>query len=283
MITIKVKKPGEIAQIITNAGKKKANLSVSKMLILGFLAGAFVAMGGLLAVRLTAGLSGEIWGSIGSFIFAAVFPVGLIMIVLTGTELATGNMSIQPISYLNGDIELYSDYKNWIVVFIGNVLGSIFVAFFFAKVSGLLTSETLSSGIVNITNAKVSLSWAQAFWRGVGCNWLVGIAIWMSLATDNMMGKILAIWWPIMAFVALGFEHSIANTFFVPAGIFIGNGASYTGPALEAGWSSFLMNNLVPVTLGNIVGAVVFISLFGYFIYLRSNKDNSAKSQEFNM
>ena len=284
MIKIKVKKPGEIANRLTDSGKKKAGMSIDKMLILGFLAGAFVAMGGLLALRLSSGLSANGWGSIASFLFAAVFPVGLIMIVFTGSELATGNMTTQPIAFFDGKIELKGVIKNWFFVFVGNVLGSLFVAYFFGKVSGLLMSETVAGNVVNIANAKVSLSWTTAFWRGVGCNWLVGIAIWMALATDNLMGKVTAIWWPIMAFVALGFEHSIANTFFVPAGIYISKASTYVGPALDANWSSFIINNLIPVTLGNIVGAGVFVALVGWYVFLREERsEDIEKSNKMQM
>jgi len=264
---MKVKEPKEVVKSLTKAAINKNKISILNCLILGFLAGAFIGLGGLVAIRAVAALPVEIWGSMGRLVLAGVFPVGLMMIVFTGSELATGNMSTQPLAWLNDKINLKGVFKNWTFVFIGNVIGSLFVAYFFGKITGILGAEPQASYIVNLANSKVDLSWGEAFWRGVGCNWLVGIAIWMSAATDNMIGKIMAIWWPIMTFVAIGFEHSIANSFFVPAGIFIGNSAAYTGTALSVNWQSFLVKNLIPVTIGNIVGAVVFVSLASWYIY----------------
>ena len=264
---MKVKKPKIIVDLLIKAAKRKNKLSIINMLLLGFLAGAFVALGGLLAIRVVAFLPGEIWGSMTRLFFAGVFPVGLIMIVFTGSELATGNMTTQSLAWLNGDINLKGVLRNLLFVFIGNVIGSLFVAYFFAHISGLLSTGSQASYIVNLANNKVDLNWIEAFWRGVGCNWLVGIAIWMSLATDKMIGKIIAIWWPIMAFVAIGFEHSIANTFFVPAAIFIGNSSLSSGVVLNVSWQSFIMKNLIPVTLGNILGAVIFVSFTAWYVY----------------
>ena len=264
---MKVKKPKVIVDLLIEAAKRKNKLSIVNMLLLGFLAGAFVALGGLLAIRVVAFLPGEIWGSMTRLFFAGVFPVGLIMIVFTGSELATGNMTTQSLACLNGDINLKGVLRNLLFVFIGNVIGSLFVAYFFAHISGLLSTGSQASYIVNLANNKVDLNWIEAFWRGVGCNWLVGIAIWMSLATDKMIGKIIAIWWPIMAFVAIGFEHSIANTFFVPAAIFIGNNSLSSGVVLNVSWQSFIMKNLIPVTFGNILGAVIFVSFTAWYVY----------------
>lgn len=276
---MKVKKPEIIVKALTKAGKKKDDISILNYLILGFLAGAFIALGGLLAIRVVAALPNDVWGSMSRLFFAGVFPVGLMMIIFTGSELATGNMTTQPLAWLNGDIKLRSVFKNWFFVFIGNVIGSLFVAYFFANISGILGAEPQASYIVNLANNKIDLNWFEAFWRGVGCNWLVGIAIWMSFATDNMIDKIMAVWWPIMTFVAIGFEHSIANTFFVPAGIFIGNSASYTGTILNVSWQTFILKNLIPVTLGNIFGAVVFVSLTGWYLYsYKSNEKVIKKS-----
>lgn len=274
---MKVKKPETIVKALIKAGKKKDKISIMDSLILGFLAGGFIALGGLVAIRVVAALPEEIWGSMGRLFFAGVFPVGLMMIIFTGSELATGNMTTQPLAWLNGDIKLKNVFKNWTFVFIGNVLGSLFVAYFFANISGVLGAEPQASYIVNLANNKINLNWFEAFWRGVGCNWLVGIAIWMSLATDKMIGKIMAVWWPIMTFVAIGFEHSIANAFFVPAGIFIGNSASYTGVVLNVGWQTFIIKNLIPVTLGNIFGAVVFVSLTSWYLYSYKTKKRVLK------
>lgn len=279
---MKVNSPEKIVKLLTDAGIKKDKKSTINLLILGFLAGAFIAFGGLVAIKIASGLSDEIWGSISTLIFASLFPIGLIIIIFTGSELATGNMTTQPLAWFSGNINFKDVIKNWTLVFIANIIGSLFVAYFFAYLSGILTAGNQASYVVNLANSKVSLNWFEAFLRGVGCNWLVGLAIWFSFASDSILGKIAGIWWPIMTFVAIGFEHSIANAFFIPAGLIIGNSASYTGPILNASWSSFLMNNLIPVTLGNIIGAAVFVSLTSWYVYSnKSSKDiNSTNLKE---
>jgi formate transporter len=272
-IKMSIRKGEEIIKFLGEIGVKKATMSIKKLILLGFLAGVFIAFGGLLAIMVSGDLPLEIWGSIKKLIFAAVFPVGLILVVIAGAELATGNMMIQPLAFLNGNIKLSGVYRNWFYVYIGNVIGSLFVAYLLAYMSGLISSEPFMSYVVNIANAKCNLSWMEAFLRGLGCNWLVGLACWMAFSTDTFGGKVMALWWPVMTFVAVGFEHSIANAFFVPLGLFAGSSATYVGPQLTATWLSFLLNNLIPVTLGNIAGATIFVSLFYWYIFKKEDKE----------
>jgi formate/nitrite transporter len=140
----------------------------------------------------------------------------------------------------------------------GNLAGSLFVAFFLAYQSNLLNVPPWLSCVINISQEKVS----QHFWvlllRGIGCNWLVCLAIWLAIASDDVTGKILGIWFPIMAFVALGFEHYIANMFFIPLGIYYG---------AQVSWYQFFVVNLIPVTLGNIIGGSFFVGVIYWFVY----------------
>lgn len=280
------KQPSEIAKGMVEIGIKKANLTADKMIILGFLAGAYIGLGGFLAIRVSGSISSDIWGSLQKLVFGAVFPVGLMLVIIAGAELVTGNFMTQTISFVDGKITLKGVLKNWLLVYIGNLLGSLFIAFVLAYKTGLIM-ETVklanasldlpwASYIVKIANAKVSLSWWEAFWRGVGCNWLVALAVWIAFAAEDIVGKIFAIWWPIMAFVSIGFEHSVANMFFIPLGIFAGNDVKYINlvqiakvPALKATWESFIVNNLIPVTLGNIVGAGLFVGVVYWYVYLQ--------------
>jgi formate/nitrite transporter len=140
------------------------------------------------------------------------------------------------------------------------------VAFFLATLSGLVTGEPYLSSVRAIAEGKVNMSWMAVFWRGVGCNWLVCLAVWLAVASDDITGKIWGIWFPIMAFVALGFEHSIANMFFIPTGIF--NGANVT-------WGQFIFNNLIPATIGNIVGGAFFVGFIYWWLY--GNRPEAAK------
>jgi len=146
-------------------------------------------------------------------IFGSVFPVGLILVVIAGSELFTGNCMIPVISCLNRKAKWSGLFRNWVIVYIGNFIGALFVAYFLAHLTGLFAKDPWNAYIGTIGVAKTSLSWGAAFWRAVGCNWLVCLAVWMALSSEDIAGKILAIWFPIMAFVALGFEHSVANMF----------------------------------------------------------------------
>ncbi|AKX95037.1 formate transporter [Moorella thermoacetica] len=293
------KLPKEVAMDIVQAGVKKAALPVNKTLVLGFLAGAYIALGGLLAVRVSGAVPNEVWGSLQKLIFAGVFPVGLMMVIIAGAELATGNFMTQPLALLERKIGVNGVFKNWVLAYLGNFIGSIFVAFFLAYMTGL-TLEPVKTGdvvakmpwaafIVNLANAKTALNWWEAFWRGVGCNWLVALAVWMAFSANDIAGKIYAMWWPIMAFVAVGFEHSVANMFFIPLGIFVGNNPAYVAfthtaqgiatqaPVLKATWETFFVNNLIPVTLGNIVGAGLFVGTVYWYVYLKAEKERSVR------
>jgi len=285
------KQAKDIAKGMVQIGEKKAALLILNMIVLGFLAGAYIAFGGLLAIRASATLPNETWGSLQKFVFGALFPVGLMLVVMAGAELVTGNFMTQTIAFVDKKINLGSLFKNWFYVYLGNFIGSIFVAYILAYKTGLImepvklgnmvTNIPWATYVVKLANAKISLTWTEAFWRGVGCNWLVALAVWLAFGAEDIIGKIFAIWWPIMAFVTIGFEHSVANMFFIPLGIFAGNSPVYetfvhssqgimvNAPVLKATWSSFLYNNLIPVTLGNIVGAGFFVAIIYWYVYLK--------------
>jgi len=258
------KTPSEIAGEAVRLGKIKTTMGWGKLLVLGFLAGAYIAFGSQLAVTAAAGAP---WPQqlpgLQKLVFGAVFPVGLMLVVIAGSELFTGNCMLPTIACLNKQGKWLGLLKNWIGSYIGNFVGGLFVAFFLATATGLLLKEPWSSYITTIAQAKCSLTFAQAFWRGIGCNWLVCLAVWLAMGSDDIVGKIFGIQFPIMAFVALGFEHSVANMFFIPAGIFTTHAVT---------WSAFLVNNLLPVTLGNIVGGGLFVATLYWWVYLRQQK-----------
>jgi len=254
------KPPYEIIRAANEAGLVKARMVVGKTLIMGFLAGAFIAFGGLLAIMVGGGVP-EIKSAnpgLQKFIFGAVFPVGLMLVVIAGAELFTGNTAVSIPGVLSGRISWLGWLKNLILSYTGNLIGSLFVAYFLAYQSHLLSSEPWLGFVIKISQEKVS----QHFWvlllRGIGCNWLVCLAIWLAIASDDVAGKILGIWFPIMAFVALGFEHSIANMFFIPLGIYYG---------AQVSWYQFFVVNLIPVTLGNIIGGSFFVGVIYWFVY----------------
>ncbi|MFA5374489.1 MAG: formate/nitrite transporter family protein [Dehalococcoidia bacterium] len=264
------KSPKEIAEAACSAGTAKTQLPWSKMLVLGVLAGAYIAFGAQLAETAAAGTWAANFPGLQKLIFGGVFPVGLMLVVIAGSELFTGNCAIPVISCMSGKAKITGLLKNWLFVYIGNFIGALIVAYLLAHLSGLFGKTPWHEYAGTIAQAKCSLSWDDAFLRGIGCNWLVCLAVWMAISSDSIIGKVWAIWWPIMAFVAMGFEHSVANMFFIPLGIF--ENATYAATGLGVTWADFIVKNLIPVTLGNIVGAAIFVSGAYWFVYLRTGK-----------
>ncbi|WP_027389101.1 formate/nitrite transporter family protein [Chrysiogenes arsenatis] len=252
------KSPAAIVLSLDAAIPPRASFSTSRLLVLSFLAGAYIALGSLLALMVGGGLPGwqETLPGLQKFLFGAVFPVGLMAVVMCGAELVTGNMALWISPLLRKKVSWWSLGRNWGIVFVGNLIGSIFVAWFLAIETGLITVAPWADAIQAIALAKGNAPFWELFWKGVGCNWLVCLAVWMALAAEDVTSKMIAVWFPIMAFVAIGFEHCVANMFFIPAGIF-------AGAPLE--WSGFWITNLVPVTLGNLVGGALFVGgLYGW-------------------
>src|SRR3954468_21129526 len=214
------KSPPEIAATGVQTGTTKAALSWDKALVAGFLAGAYIAFAGLLAVVASAGMDPKIWGGVQTLVTGGVFALGLVLVIVAGSELLTGNMALVPMGVLNRRVTLGRLSFNFFWVLIGNLAGSLFVAYFLAKETGVITAPMPLARLAGIATAKgvTETDW-QIFLRAVGCNWLVCLAVWMALGAEDVGGKVLAIFFPIMAFVALGFDHVVANMFFLPAAI----------------------------------------------------------------
>src|SRR5215218_7639616 len=264
------RQPAEIAEAAVASGVSKIAPSLGKLFVGSFLAGAYIAFGGLVAIAVSSGLNPAQWGTLPTLFTGSAFALGLVLVVVAGSHLVTGNMMLVPISALRGRISGRDVAKNLALVTIGNLAGSLFVAYFLAVQSGVIagpngtpgtTAALMHDRLLAIAEGKGirETAW-QIFLRAVGCNWLVCLAVWMSLGAKNFSGKILAIFFPIMAFVALGFDHVVANMFFLPAAIFAGS--------TELGWGDVL-HNRVFAFLGNFVGAVVFVSTSYWYMYLR--------------
>jgi formate/nitrite transporter len=262
------KDPKAVTETGTQKGAEKARLSWDKALVAGFLAGAYIAFGALLAITVSSGMRPEIWGTLPTFFTGAVFSVGLVLVVIAGSELLTGNMALVPLAAMRGRVSLRQLAHNFGWVLLGNLAGSLFVAYFLAVETGVITAEMPLERLGDIAMAKgVEESEWQIFLRAVGCNWLVCLAVWMALAAEDVAGKILAIFFPIMAFVAMGFDHVVANMFFLPAAIFAGVDGIGWGDALH---------NWVFAFLGNLVGAVVFVSGSYWYLYAREDDPGAA-------
>jgi formate/nitrite transporter len=196
-----------------------------------------------------------------TIVTGSVFALGLVLVVVAGSELLTGNMALVPLAAFQGRVKIGRLFGNFGIVLIGNLLGAVFVAYFLADQTGVLADDAHLTRLQEIATLKgqTETEW-QIFLRAVGCNWLVCLAVWMALGATDVAGKILAIFFPIMAFVAMGFDHVVANMFFLPAAIFAGV------PGL--GWDDTLRNWLLAF-LGNLVGAVVFVATSYWYMYLK--------------
>ncbi len=250
-------KPQQIALNTIETGVTKARSSWTQMLVLGFLAGAFIALGFLLDIRVIASMPEE-WGSFANFVGASLFPVGLILVLVAGGELLTGNMMAVPLARMAGRIRTLEVIRNLTAITIANLLGALFVAYFFGHIVGMTETGPYLAKTVEMAGHKLEGSFLQMFISGIGCNWLVALAVWLSYSADNISGKVLGIWFPTMAFVAIGFQHVVANMFLIPAAIFAG----------YYSWGQYVMN-FVPVWLGNLTGGALFVAFAYFAAYIR--------------
>jgi formate/nitrite transporter len=261
-------------QTVCNIGGNKAKLPLVNSIIMGLLAGAYIGVGGFFAIKVAGNMPVAQWGNMTRLVFAMVFPVGLLSVLVAGADLFTGNCMYMPAAVMNKKTGLGGLTYNWSVSFVSNLIGSVCLAYFLGFMTNIFMDpdgsgfRPLAAYAVNLANGKTHLDFGVAFWRGVGCNWLVCLAVYMSLTASDGVSKAIVMWPPIACFVALGYEHSVANMTFIPLGIFIGQSQAYLAtanvPALTADWYGFFVTNLIPVTLGNIVGGMVFVAMFYY-------------------
>jgi formate/nitrite transporter len=265
-----VQQPQEMAEAAVETGAKKTRRPWDKVFVSSFLAGAYISFGGLVAITVSSGLDPATWGTLPTLFTGAAFSLGLVLVLIAGSDLLTGNMMLVPMGAMRGKIGLSDVTWNLTVVLLGNLIGALFVAFFLAVQTGVIGTAGSEAGssaaltyerLAGIAQGKAldNTAW-ETFLRGVGCNWLVCLAVWMSLAATNVSGKILAIFFPIMAFVAMGFDHVVANMFFLPAAIFAG--------VPDVTWGDTLMNWLLAGS-GNLVGAVIFVGTAYWYLFLK--------------
>ena len=272
-------KPSETLEVLMNGAKAKADMQKKKMIIFGIFAGAFIAFAGAGANMGSFNLlaNPETFG-LGKILSGTIFAVGLMLVVLGGAELFTGNTTMLAAA-IDKRITASSMLKNWVIVYICNFIGGVLIAFMVYYSGGLNAGDGWLGAItVKIASGKVNMGFGPALVSGIMCNWLVCMAVWLSTGAQTTTGKILAIFFPIWLFVTAGFEHSVANMFFIPAGIFASTNelfAALSGVSAEAlanlTWSGMLINNLLPVTIGNIVGGAICVAV-GYYAALKSEK-----------
>jgi formate/nitrite transporter len=276
------KTPKNTLLVVTKAGIAKGLSLWWQLLALAFHAGVFIALSGGLTIAIAGALDESTSGSIPVYdgfsvsktsgvavvstapgglkkmVAGALFPVGLILVVFSGSELFTGNVMYMLAARLGGQTTWQNVLKNWFISYFGNLCGCLMTAFFMFDQTALFTSPNYKNYLAALGHSKVYHGdFGTYFLKGMGGNYLVCLALWMACASDDSVSKMVSLWWPIMTFVCIGFEHSIANMFFVPMAIM--NGAPITS-------RDFVVNNLIPVTIGNMAGAAMFISI-QYLIY----------------
>lgn len=252
--------PAEVAARIETTGVAKASLGVVQTLTLALLAGAYIGIGGLLYLLAMTGADPNV--GVDRIVGGAAFSLGLVLVVIAGAELFTGN-ALVVIAWADGRVASRGLLRNWALVYVGNFAGAIgLVALVWGAGTLDLAGGGLATRAIEAAAAKTALPFTRAFVSGVLCNILVCLAVWMSFSARHVVGKVLCIVFPVTAFIALGFEHSVANMFLIPLGMIAGGG--FDGAALA--------NNLVPVTLGNIVGGGVLVAAVYWLIYRQGRR-----------
>ncbi len=258
--------PADMAAKAEQAGVSKAALPLRRLVPLGVLAGAFIGLGANFATVVTADLG--ISPGISRILGGMVFSLGLILVVVSGAELFTGNTLIV-MAYANRKVTARSLARNWLVVYVSNFVGAAGVALLVVW-SGKLDAGDGSVGTraLAIAESKGSLQFGNAVASGVLANLLVCLAVWMTMSAHSLIDKVVVIVPPITAFVAAGYEHSVANMYYFPVALFHGR----TADQPHVTWQHFLVDNLVPVTIGNIIGGAVLVGLVYWFVYLRTGR-----------
>jgi formate transporter len=282
--------PAEMAKRAEYVGVRKAETPAITLFALAILAGAFIAMGAIFATTVFSGgitlttadgataLKTGLPYGVTRLLGGLVFCLGLILVVVGGAELFTGNNLIV-MAWASGKITIAALFRNWIIVYIGNFVGALASAIllFFSQ-QYMYGNGAVGLTALNIAKTKVELGFVQAVALGILCNALVCMAVWMTFSARSTMDKIAAIIFPITAFVAVGFEHSIANMYFIPIALLIKGYApakfwemigKTANDYASITWSSFFIKNLIPVTIGNIIGGVVLVAGIYWLIFLR--------------
>ncbi len=257
--------PKEIVSYAASIAKVKGAYGTRKVMSLSFLAGVYISIGGLISIIAGYGfpeMSANNPGLI-KLLMGATFPIGLMLVTLAGGELFTGNTAYFIPSVLNKEQGWDKLFRNWSLVWIGNFIGALFFAYFIVYLAQVVKMEPWSSGVEKIAIAKTSYPFYVTLLKGIGANWLVCLAMWLAMSSERISGKIIAMWWPVMTFVAIGYEHSIANMFFIPLAMMQGADISI---------SELFMSNLIPSTWGNIIGGALFVGFVYWYSWVKLDK-----------
>lgn len=264
--------PKKIILTMMKIGVAKTKEPIHIQFLLSWMAGMFVGFGCLLAIVAAGGLTGSTHGVNGEVLYAIgkanpsipkivtgmVFPVALLLIVFTGGELFTGNTMIFTLDVLQRKVRMHHLVQSWVVSYFGNLCGCLCSMYFFGYHGMLFHDDPWHSYVKAVAVAKISKPFGTTLIKGIGANWCVCLAVWFGLAGDNLIDKIFGLWWPVATFAIIGFEHSIANMFFIPMGIMLGADVTV---------SDFITKNLIPATIGNAIGGGFFVGALEWIIY----------------
>ncbi len=272
-------KPAEIMETSISVAEGKASSGTIKLIVLGILAGAFIAFAaeGSTMAAFNLLLDPSTYG-LGRALAGAIFSTGLMFVVIGGGELFTGNVLMLG-ALTDGKIKLPAMLRNWGIVYLANMAGSLIIVLLIFYSNQLMSAEAmLGASALKIAVGKVNLGFVAALCLGILCNWIVCMAVWMSYGAKSLAGKAICIFFPIWLFITSGFEHSVANMYYIPIGILVKSNqaiadASGLAPDMldSLTWGSFFIDNLLPVTIGNIIGGGLFVAL-AYYISFRKKK-----------
>lgn len=276
VLNVDCKTPANIADTLSRTiCVQKTNTSTFRLIILGILAGAYIGFGACLATTVGSDAAKILGLGLSRLVAGAVFSLGLMLVVIAGAELFTGN-NLMLMSVLDKRANMAKMLQKWLIVFVANFIGAVLLAYLYFE-TNLWKMGDMAVGLnaLKLAAFRMNLTFGEALTRGILCNWLVCLAVWMALASRDVVGKIFAIFFPIMAFVAIGFEHCVANMYFIPLGIFL-KGLIFIDPIVNPTlnvdnltWANFFIKNLLPVTIGNIIGGALFVGLIYWTVYVR--------------
>jgi len=254
--------PKETTLRFSDAGLQKTKYPISSFILLSIQGGAFIALGGLLSVMVAGGMDTDSAGLV-KFVAGALFPVGLLMIIFTGSDLFTSNCATLTIPCLRKQLSAGTLIKFLLLSYFLNFIGTQFIAFLLSDYVGLVGKDPWKDYLFHLADNKVNQEFMTVLVKGIGANWLVCLGVWLGFASNDIVGRYIGIWIPVMLFVTLGYEHSIANMFFIPAAIYAG---------ADITWGAFIIQNLIPATIGNLIGGGVLVGCLYWFIHIKSGK-----------
>lgn len=258
-----IKTPTETLEASVKGACAKVDNTIKhpgRLFVAAIAAGAFIAIGGILSLTVGFGFPGFASSNpaLCKLLSGVMFPIGLILVVVLGAELFTGNNAMLIPAYMERRYSFGAVLTNWGLVYIGNFVGAVGFTYFLVYLAGMTSADPWHSAIIGIGIAKTSMPWGVVLIKGIGANWFVCLGVWLALAGHNLLEKALGCWLPVMAFVVLGYEHCIANMFYLPL-------AMLEGAPIGIGES--LWRNLIPATIGNIIGGAILVGSLHWYLH----------------